>query len=340
MDKIKREASYNHNVPTTTSIAMSAPPLISPSTIYSGPPPPYSYPSSASSSVIGSTASGPGYGHGNYISPPTTRSASGDEKDSTTCAHFSLPSIKEALNGDQQPISISSLLSSTAPPQKTSTVLKSPTNPIHSRSNLESLPRVPPETFPPPNPVSNYRPLETSDRASRHMFSPNIATSHDDHRFPAIQSFVSTKTSDTHSPKYPPRTVASPSNYDRPGLSPIQSSRPLPPTHDSGPHSAPPTSAAPFGYHTTYPSTYSYPPSTPSLSSYRQPASLQQSWQGSNTESDRIEEIVKAVPKQSPPLKQSYAESVKRHLDIFDLESSLNDVSYSKSYFCEMCLTA
>ncbi|KAL2056029.1 hypothetical protein ABVK25_003671 [Lepraria finkii] len=54
MEKIKREnAGYNHNAPVTTTVNMSAPPLISPSSIYSGPPPPYSYPSSTASSVIG-----------------------------------------------------------------------------------------------------------------------------------------------------------------------------------------------------------------------------------------------------------------------------------------------
>lgn len=327
MEKIKNENSYNHNVPTTTSLTMSAPPLISPSMMYSGPPPPYSYPSSAASSVIGSTASGPGAGRGNYISAPTTRSTSGDERDLPASQRQSLPSITEALTGEQQPISISSLLSTTAPPQKSSLVSKSPTSPI-ARSYLDSLPRGPPDSFPHQTPVSTYRPSEPSERTSRPMFSPNIATTPGESRFPAINSFTAMNSLDTYQSKYPPRTAPSPSNYTRPGVSPIQSSRAPPPVQDSVPHSAPPASNASFGYNATYPAPYSYALSTPNLSSYRPPVSLQQpSWRSINPEADRIEEIRKAVSKQSPPPRQSYGESVKRHLDIFDLESSLNDVS-------------
>lgn len=110
---------------------MSAPPLISPSSIYSGPPPPYSYPSSTASSVIGGAGSGVGYG--NYTSPSETRRTL-HEKEALTSVRQSLPSINEALNtGDQQLISISSLLSTTAPPQKLALVTKSPTTPSVDR---------------------------------------------------------------------------------------------------------------------------------------------------------------------------------------------------------------
>lgn len=329
MEKIKRENSYNHNAPTTTSLAMSAPPLISPSTMYSGPPPPYSYPSSAASSVIGSTASGPGAGHVNYISAPTTRSASSDEKDTPAHQRQSLPSINEALTGEQQPISISSLLSTTAPPHKNSFVSKSPTSPSGPRSYLDSLPKGPPDSFPQHTSASNYRPSEPSERTSRPMYSPSIAIPHGEGRFPAINSFTAMNSFDSHPSKYPPRTAPSLSDYPRPGVSPIQQNRAPPSVHDSVPHSAPPASSAPFGYSTTYPSVYSYSPSTPIGPPYRPPVSLQQSsWRSPNPEAERIEEIRKAVSKQSPPPRQSYGESVKRHLDIFDLESSLNEVSH------------
>jgi len=337
MEKIKRETSYNHNVSVTSAFTMSAPPLISPSTMYSGPPPPYSYPSSAASSVIGSAASGPGAGHGNYISTPTTRSSSGEEKDVPMSQRLSLPSITEALTGEQQSISISSLLSTIVPPQKTALVSRSPTSPIAPRSYLDSLPKGPPDSLSYHTPASTYHPSDPSDRTSRPMYSPGIATTPGESRFPAINSFPAMNSYDTYQSKYPPMTTSSPSHYTRPGVSPLQSNRAPPPLQDSVPHSAPPASSAPFGYSTTYPSAYSYPPTTPGLSSFRPPAAVQQpTWRTTNPEVDRIEEIRKAVSKQSPPPRQAYGESVKRHLDIFDLESSLNEVSLTYFLFLQL----
>ena len=326
MEKIKREnAVYNHNAPVTTTVNMSAPPLISPSSIYSGPPPPYSYPSSTASSVIGGGGGGSGVGHGNYTSPPETRRTS-DQKEAPTSVRQSLPSINEALNtGDQQPISISSLLSTTAPPQKLALVTKSPTSPV-GRSYLDSLPKGPPDSFPHHSNSSTYRPQESSDRSSRPMYSPSVVTTHGESRFPAINSISSSSSYDSYPSIQQPTTKATAKiNYSRPGASPIQNNPSSSPAYDTVPRSFP-SSSAPVGYPTYQPS-YTYPESSPGIPSYRRPTANQPTWRGIGSNLERAEEIGRGMTKDSPPPRPAYGESVKRHLDIYDLETSLNDVS-------------
>lgn len=324
MEKIKREnAVYNHNAPVTTTVNMSAPPLISPSSIYSGPPPPYSYPSSTASSVIGGAGSGVGYG--NYTSPSETRRTP-HEKEALTSVRQSLPSINEALNtGDQQLISISSLLSTTAPPQKLALVTKSPTTPV-GRSCLDSLPKGPPDSFPHLTNSSTYRPQESSDRSSRPMYSPSVVTTHGESRFPTINSISSSSSYDSYPSTQQPTTKATTKvNYSRPGASPIQNNPSSSPVYDTVPRSFP-HSSAPVGYPTYQPS-YTYPESSPGIPSYRRPTANQPTWRGISSNLERAEEIGRAMTKDSPPSRPAYGESVKRHLDIYELETSLNDVS-------------
>lgn len=332
MEKIKRENSYGHSVSISSALHMPAPPLISPS-IYSGPPPPYSYPSSAASSVVGSNGSGPDVVGGaagtgrNYISPPETRRASGDDKDhSPASQRLSLPSISEALTGDQQqPISISSLLSSNTPQPKFSLLPKSPTSPV-GRSYLESFPKGPPDSFP-QHTSSSYRPSQPTDRASGSNYSPRVP-SLGESRFSAMPSF------DSHQPvPPPPRTISSPLHYSRPGASPIQSSQSyIPPSsmHEKITRAAPqpPVSNTPFGYSVNNNQlAYSYPQSAPGVSSYRTPTLPPSTWRSTAPEIERVDEMRKATAKETSPPRPAYGESVKRHLDIFDLETSLNEVS-------------
>lgn len=335
MEKIKREHSYNHSA-ITSALHMPAPPLMSPS-IYSGPPPPYSYPSSAASSVVGGGGSGPGIvgvgvgvvlGAGNHFPQTENRRASGDEKDHLPASQrLSLPSISEALTGEQQqPISISSLLSSSTPQPKFSLAPKSPTSPV-GRSYLETVPKGPPDSFP-QHTSSSYRPPQPSDRSSGPNYSPRTATSLGESRFPAMPAF------DSHQPvPPPPRTISSPSHYSRPGASPIQSQQsyvPPSPMHEKTSRAAhaPPESNTPFGYGVnTYQPAYSYPQSTPGVSSYRTPALPPSGWRGTAPEIERVDEIRKATAKETSPPRPAYGESVKRHLDIFDLETSLNEIA-------------
>jgi hypothetical protein len=105
LEKIKTDRPDSSRFPAMNGLNISTAPLGSPSSAYSGAPPPYSY----APSVVGSANGPPG-----YISPPesTTRRSTRDDKDSPP-GRTSLPSIHEAL-GDKHP-SFSTPLSATAP---------------------------------------------------------------------------------------------------------------------------------------------------------------------------------------------------------------------------------
>ena len=325
IEKIKREnAVYGHNVPVTSTVQMSAPPLASPSSMYSGPPPPYSYPSSAASSVIGDGRGGQGITPGNYMSPPETRRSS-DEKEQPSSQRQSLPSINEALNtGEQQPISISSLLSTSAPPHKITLVTKSPTSPVN-RPFLDSQPKGHSDFFPQHTVSSNHRPQEQPDHSTRPIYSPGAVNSHGESRFPTINSLSTARSYDSFHTSKQQATAPLPTDYSRPGASPIQNNPVSSPSTETHPRSVAATTA-PFGY-TTYQPAYAYPPSsTTGIPSYRRPTAHQPTWRGMGGDLDRPEEMRRAT-KESPPPRPAYGESVKRHLDIYDLETSLNDVS-------------
>ena len=334
IEKIKRESAvYNHNGPVTSTVQMSAPPLVSPSSMYSGPPPPYSYPSSAASSAIGDGRGGPGIAPGNYMSPPETRRSS-DEKEPPASQRQSLPSINEALNtGEQQPISISSLLSTSAPSHKITLVTKSPTSPVN-RPFLDSLPKGPPDFFPQHTVSLNHRPQEQPEQSTRPIYSPGVVTSHGESRFPTINSLSTARSYDSFHTSKQPTTAPPPTDYSRPGASPIQNNPGSSPSTETHSRSVAATTA-PYGY-STYQPAYAYPPSSASgIPSYRRPTAHQPTWRGMGGDLDRPEEMRRAT-KESPPPRPAYGESVKRHLDIYDLETSLNDVSI---FHCPFIIT-
>ena len=110
-------------------------------TVYSGPPPPYSYPSSATSSAP-PAASG-------YISPPDSRPAQ-DDKEQQSAGRQSLPSIHEALGGDKS-IPYSTPVSALPPPPPVSQQPHTPSHSAPTSAMSQSLPEAPPG---PPNPFS------------------------------------------------------------------------------------------------------------------------------------------------------------------------------------------
>jgi len=319
MDKIKRESSIYgiQNAAVTSALNMSAPPLTSPSTVYSGPPPPYSYLSSAASSVVGGGGVSGGPAPGGYASPTHNRQTSGEDRESSHAApRHSLPSITEALRSDQS-ISIPSLLT-TAPPSQKPYATQSPLSPV-SRPFLNTPLKAPSENFPTQN-FSERRTYDPMERSNRPIFSPPPATN-----YAANPSSV-TNTYDSPRPSLPPRTNASPSNYSRPGVSIIQHRPPPSPVYNGKQTSrSPPPPNAPFGY-TTQPTAFSYPPTTAGITSFRSPVSQQPGWRNGNADLERAEEVRKATAKESPRARPAYGESVKRHLDIFDIETSLNEV--------------
>ena len=288
---------------------MPAPPLTSPSTTYSGPPPPYSYPSSASSSIVGTNNA--------VTAPPATatysfsqhRSAFGDEKDRIHIPP-KLPPINEAIS------SIHSLLN-TSPSARPSQPAPSPTSPTSPTHRPPIEPRDQPRT-------ESYQ--RQSPRSARSFdskpamlaFSPQVANYNSNHLNNHVNQLPSSQA---------PRSIADYVSHHG-NISSHQSSQipPPPPTHTS-PITTEPTSY-PSAYQ--YQPAYSYPPSTPGASALER-SFFEPIRNGHTIDQDRAEEYRKAIPKDSPTNK-AYGAEVKRHLDNFEFETSLNEVSVVRGW--------
>lgn len=314
LEKIKRESSlYNPKLPSSAPMIASAPPLVSPSSMYSGPPPPYSYPSSTASSVVG--------GHNGYISPSEPRRTEEDKDPAHQATRQSLPSIHEALNRDQ-PLSITSLISQTSapppqPPHQPSH--RSPTTPVTksytevTKNYTESATRGPPVTLAQSQPPASY------PEVSRPQYSP---------RLPVDLGASHHSMSNAHEARFaamqPPRTVSSPIHTSRPSL-PASHLRHSSPAYESIPRHNP-VMNPPHTY-SSHPTSYSYAaPMSTVVSGYQPQASPSYpTWRYGDSDSERTEEVRRATAKESP-VKQAFGEAIKRHLDNFDLETSLNEV--------------
>lgn len=309
LDKIKRESLiYSQSLPVSAALNMSAPPLASPTNMYSGPPPPYSYQSTTANSVAALNA---------YISPPDSRRTSGDEKEPPLPHHQSLPSIHEAL-GTEQHLSIPSLLSKAGPPATSNPTPQQSSTTAAPRSHLETSSIAAPNSS--THAHSPIHPSHDSFEKSRPQYSSYLQIDSGSARFSAINSQESSYMS-----TQPSRTGPSPVNSFRQPMqswprhqSPMHDQLPRPSTHTNSQHGYPPYQSA----HT------SYAPQTPRLASYEHASVPHPSWRCAGSEIDRAEEIRRAAVKQSP-VPQAFGETVKRHLDIFELETSLNEVCTS-----------
>lgn len=297
---------------------MPAPPLASPSSMYSGPPPPYSYPSSTASSVIGSHPNGNG-----YISPPTeSRKVFDDEKEQQQPGRQSLPSIHEALNREQ-PLSITSLLTKTSvpPPPPSSHQVHQSSNPSPTSPIRQSYPDV-------SLPGSTTAPARTR---SSPIHSDGLLRTHHSPR-PAVDTMSSRLSSTTsreahYPPMLPPRTVPSPTGVTRAPLPPT-TFRHSSPTYDSYPRPAPMVTSSQT--YASFPTSYSYAPSISTVpAGYQPPSPLDPpKWRYGEPEAERNRDY-RSHPVKDSMMKPTFGEAVKRHLDHFDLETSLNEVRYT-----------
>ncbi|KAI4208481.1 MAG: hypothetical protein LQ348_000143 [Seirophora lacunosa] len=321
LEKIKRENYYQSRIPSSAANSMPAPPLVSPSSMYSGPPPPYSYPSSTTSSVVG--------GHTNaYISPPTELRKSIDEdKDQQQSARQSLPSI-HALTRDQ-PLSISSLLTNPGVPQPPANHLQNNAN--HSpTSPVDRMYREIPSTRPPLTPSQTHSSPTYSQGLPRQHHSPRPTLDATNNRQP------SSVTREAHyPPMLPPRIIPSPAGANRTTLSSTTLHRSSPP-YDAAPRPIPVTNQPQI--YASYPAPYSYaPPMPPAVSTYQPPSPSNTSrWRCPEGENERVEEY-RRNPMKEALVKPSYGEAVKRHLDNFDLETSLNEIAEGSGRALDFC---
>lgn len=293
---------------------MTTAPLVSP-TMYTGPPPPYSYPSSTTSSVTGIVG---------LVSPPDSRRTSENDKEPPATQKHSLPSIHEALAADQS-------ISYTAPPSAPALSSQShPSAPLLTPTT--PIPRSHPTTSPqgPPNPFSHGQPLglyssqtyqARNSQPQQSAFAPSecnhSTTKSYESKFEHIQ------------PTRPGQSYTAPS--EMPNLSQPQTSSTY---HPGRSPPGPMISQTQNGYKPYQPS-YPFQPQPSSMapSPYHRPESYHAlnshptTWRSDGSEINRAEEGRKAASKGVSLGGQSYGESVKRHLDIFELETSLNEVS-------------
>ncbi|KAF2087423.1 hypothetical protein K490DRAFT_65810 [Saccharata proteae CBS 121410] len=303
----------------------SAAAMVSPSFPYSCPPPPYSHHSTA--------ASAPPNGLAGLISPPESRRTSGDDKEQNPRppARQSLPSIHEALASEQHmpyppPTPTAPQPANHYPPPPTSAPVpetnKRPFPPdIYSHERRDS--------YHPPGPRSPY------------MKPPPPAVSGP--QYPPPQPEVLNRRAPTlpnsHNPKlptlHPIRTDQSPGPSARNSFSHGNPYPPPPPPQQSPAYEqpAPPVGPMhqPYGYQygPGYPYSAPPPPSNTGpmypapATNFSAPAGYPSNWRSDGAEVRRAEESKRAG--RMPGL--AYGESVKRHLDNFDFEASLNEIA-------------
>jgi len=273
---------------------------------------------------------------GGLLSPPESRRTSGDEKEpQRPTARQSLPSILEALGSDQPlsyppPVPPPSNLTSapqhyhpasaaTSPSDQRQrpfppdvNASQGPTNPFsHPRSPFvgNSASHVPP----PPPPPARVDPLP---RPSFSSPRPPYSTPQHNPKLPTLHPLKTTQSPQPSAARpsapysYPPPS----SNYEATAPPPAapMSHYSYPQYSANYPLSAPPQSAP----------NSAYPPSTTTYSA--PPRYPPNSWRDGAADTARLEE--KKINRSNLV---PYGESVKRHLESFDLEASLNEVCTS-----------
>ncbi|KAJ4343445.1 hypothetical protein N0V87_000210 [Didymella glomerata] len=314
-NRFKREESEYQRKLSTPSMVSPLHPHPGPSHLHG------SHQSSPASAVPGSLAG--------LLSPPESRRTSGDEKDVyKQAARQSLPSISEALGAEQTlpyPGPVPPPPSAPAPSSQHYAPVTATTSPSDSRkrpfepdsysaqgpANPFSHPRspyigAPASQVPPPPPPQEVRPPYEPQPYSTQQHSSRLPSLH------PIKTIRS-----------PPPPVARPN--------PPYSSYPPAPTPAYEPPAPPPAEPMnQYGY--SQPQYASYPPSAPappgppaayppSTAAYPPPSRYYPTSLRDNTEA-RLEEKKLNRASLAP-----YGESVKRHLDSFDLEASLNEIA-------------
>ena len=229
LDKIKTDTS---RFTAMNSLNISTAPLHSPNTVYSGPPPPYSYTPSTAAPTSGLS--------GGYISPPesTTRRSIREDKESPngdSRSRQSLPSIHEALGDKSLPFPTP--LSATATQHPGSTP---------STAVVQNFPEAPKG---PSNPFSQPPPTlrENTFSSQNQPVPPPPPDLH-----PSKSSFTAMPSQESRQPA--PQNIPQPSS-PRAGAPPLFRS-----TYDAQTESAPPRSPV-------HPEQHRQPYSFPSLTS-------------------------------------------------------------------------
>ncbi|KAJ5120190.1 Zinc finger NHR/GATA-type [Penicillium atrosanguineum] len=230
-----------------------------------------------------------------YISPPESRRTIEDEKDKAT-PRQSLPSIHEALDLPYP--------APTSAPQSQSGLTAPPSHLVGRSGEGPSGP---------PNPFSNGPASGSLMRESGYPHQNQLQAE------ASRNSLASINTADSRNPSlHTLSTGKSPTQSAKTGITSVTGSQ-----NSSGyEYSAPPSAgsvASPNGY-THFPPNYSYP-QPPNGPSYP-PAPYDNRYMSA----PRVDEVKGGFVGRPIP-GQPHSDSVKRHLDVYDVETSLNEIS-------------
>lgn len=268
-----------------------------------GPPPPYnSHPAPPSSNGWTTVKSG-------VQTPPDSRRTSGDESDSVRqTTRQSLPSISEALGVDN-----------------------------HTPYQAPPATHLPPRSPAPASPTS----------ASRRPYALEPSQSHQQYGSQPAQQYSSFRQDSAGPHSYPPQDPAKSAYEPAPDIRPplhLQTSQPKPRPTQSTAHAHPPPTSSAYEQPTSNSSAGSMPPPSSSFS-YGYSQYTPRYAQSNRPSSHASGPIYSPSAQYGPPptastgwradpsrygvderAPQIYGDSVKRHIDLYDLEAALSEV--------------
>lgn len=272
----------------------------------SQPPVPYSYGTSAGST--GSLQSG-------YISPPESRRALEEDKEKQQVPpqRQSLPSIHEAL-GNDNPLPYHNAPTS-APPQQQ----------VHHAP--------PPHTS---SPGFVGRPGREGPPGPSNPFNPSFSHPHPHHQLqgePSRSSLASSNTQDSRNASMQSfNSTKSPAQSAKTGITSVSGSQVSPYEYSSAQPPPPPstgnTTSSPTGYAPPFSQSFTFSQPPPNAPSYPPAPYDARAYHGtpwkSTSEPVRMEEMKNGYV--SRPSLPGHGDSMKRHLEVYDVEASLNEV--------------
>lgn len=313
MDREAPEYPSKRAATATNAVTSSSTPMVSPTTtIYGGQPLPYSYAHTTATAAAPISA-------GHLPLSQSRRKSDDDHQQGLAPLHRqSLPSIHEALGGNGAALPYVGPPTSVAPPPPPSSL------PASLSGRGSEAPAGP------LNPFSNG-PLR--EPAFLHQSGPGAISSQD----PSQSSLASIKTHESRNASLQSiASTRSPTQSSRTGVTSLSGSQNSLAYENSAPASASVGSVASPSSYGPFPPNYSFHPhqTPPSAASSYTPGPYEsrpyqgpQPWKPPPSEQPRLDDPRSVMAGRPAPPGQPHSDSVKRHLDCYDIETSLQEVS-------------